>query len=263
MVNTENPKEHHSKQNEPPPQADTTASKAMDTEANPADNRDPPSPIPSSTPVQITEEAPLKENTDDVAIIGASQTTPKTSTVLDRHSAKEESPPPEKGKTKLELPNYEALSAEEVYAGYLSRLNTSRDMEASLVQIMKQKYEEALNMGESDLAVLRKSLKSEEVGRAKAELSLKSSLEDLENMNAKFNADRSALETEKATLLKRTEDAENQLKTVVVELAGLKYHVFQMTVTIFGARIASLGQSVVTKLKAIYCLTEKLYAGTL
>jgi hypothetical protein len=47
----------------------------------------------------------------------------------------------ERGNTKLDLPNCEALSTEEVYVGHLSRLNTSRDMEASLVQIMKEKYE--------------------------------------------------------------------------------------------------------------------------
>ena len=101
----------------------------MDIEANPVDNRDLPSPIPSSTHVNSTEEAPLAENTDDIAIIGVRQKTRKTSTVLAKHSAKEESPLLEKGKTNLEPPNYEQLGVEQVHAGYLSRLATSWDMD--------------------------------------------------------------------------------------------------------------------------------------
>jgi hypothetical protein len=143
-VNTENPEEHQNKQNEPPPHADVTASEAMDIEANLADNRDPPSPIPSSTPVKPIEEIPSEKNNDDISIIGVGHSTPEISTMLAKHSAKEEPPLLEKGNIKLDLPNCEALSAKEVYAGYLSRLNTSRDMEARLVQIMKQKYEVCL-----------------------------------------------------------------------------------------------------------------------
>ena len=47
----------------------------------------------------------------------------------------------EKGKTKLELPNYEEFSIEELHAGYLARLSTSRDMEADKVNMMKRKYD--------------------------------------------------------------------------------------------------------------------------
>ena len=91
------------------------ASAAMDIEAYPADNHDPPSPIPSSTPVKPIEEIPSEKNNDDISIIGVGHTTPKTSTVQAKHSAKEEPPLLEKGNTKLDLPNYEALSVEEVY----------------------------------------------------------------------------------------------------------------------------------------------------
>ena len=93
--------------------------------------------------------------------------------------------------------------------------------------------QEALSLGESYLGGLKKNLESEQAEHAKAESNLKSSLEDLEKVKANFNAERSALETEKAALLKRAKDTENQLKPVVVELVGLKHHISQMTTTIF------------------------------
>ena len=61
--------------------------------------------------------------------------------MLAKHSAKEESPSFEKGQAKVDLESYSSFSAGDVYASYLSRLHTSRDMEAGLVQLMKQKYE--------------------------------------------------------------------------------------------------------------------------
>ena len=42
------------------------------------------------------------------------------------------------------------------------------------------------------------------------------------------------LETEKATLLKRAEDAENALKTATKELSSLKRQIDAMTSAIFG-----------------------------
>jgi hypothetical protein len=140
-ANTKNPKEHHNKQDELPPQAEATAVEDMGIDANPADNRDPPSPIPSSTSVKPTEETPPEENTDDIGIIGASQGMLEPSNVLAKHTSKEETPLLEKGKSKLELPNYEEFSAEELHAGYLSCLATSRDMEANLVNMTRRKYE--------------------------------------------------------------------------------------------------------------------------
>ena len=58
---------------------------------------------------------------------------------------------------------------------------------------------------------LKKNLESEQAERAKDESCLKSSLEYFEKVKANFDAERSALESEKATLLKRAEDAENNL----------------------------------------------------
>ena len=47
----------------------------------------------------------------------------------------------DKGKWKSELSNYTNLSAEDLHSGFLNRLYTSRDFEAGLVGLMKERYE--------------------------------------------------------------------------------------------------------------------------
>ncbi|XP_040252904.2 uncharacterized protein [Aegilops tauschii subsp. strangulata] len=136
-ANTEQDEEHHDDRGDPPPQTEKTASDAMDADANPAGNPDPPSSIPSS-PLEATEETPPEKNDDDVAIIGAGYKTPGITNLLTKHTTKEEKLLSEKGKSKLELSGYEGLNAEDLHAGYVSRLVTSRDMEASLVNTMKR-----------------------------------------------------------------------------------------------------------------------------
>ena len=58
-------------------------------------------------------------------------------------------------------------------------------------------------MGESNIAESRKSMEIHQKECAKAELSLESSLENIEKIKAKFDEERAALETEKDNLLKR------------------------------------------------------------
>lgn len=89
-------------------------------------------------------------------------------------------------------------------------------------------------MGESNIANLKKSLATQQNERAKAELSLKSSLEDIEKIKANFDGERATWETEKATLVKRAEDAEAELKSKTEELTSLKWHISRMTAAIFG-----------------------------
>ena len=67
---------------------------------------------------------------------------------------------------------------------------------------------------------LKKNLELGQTGRAKARSNLKSSLEDIKNTKANFDAERAAWDTENATLLKRAEDAENQLKPVTEEFSA-------------------------------------------
>ena len=78
-VHTENIEEPHNQQDDLPPQTDAAASKAMDIEANLANNRDLPSPIPSSTLVNPIEKIPSGKNNDDISIIAAGYSTPRLS----------------------------------------------------------------------------------------------------------------------------------------------------------------------------------------
>ena len=89
-------------------------------------------------------------------------------------------------------------------------------------------------MGESNIPDLKASLETKQSERAKAELSLKSSLEDIEKIKTNFDGERDTWETEKSKLLKRAEDAETELKATTEELSGLKQHISHMTAAIFG-----------------------------
>ena len=84
------------------------------------------------------------------------------------------------------------------------------------------------------LGDLKKNIELQQAESIKAELKLNSALEDLEKQKSKFDADRAALESEKADLLRRAEDAEKHLKPAIEELVGLKQHISQMTTAIFG-----------------------------
>jgi hypothetical protein len=87
---------------DPPPLDDSNIFEAMDVETNLAISHDPPSPkLPS--PAKLIEEIPLNKDSDGVTITGTACTVPGASTVLTKHSTKEESPSLEKGKAKLDL----------------------------------------------------------------------------------------------------------------------------------------------------------------
>lgn len=77
---------------------------------------------------------------DEVTITGVAQSSGDIECVGQVHD-QDEWVTSEKGKTKLDLPNLEDLSADELHQGYLTRLSTSRDMEASMVNMLKRKYE--------------------------------------------------------------------------------------------------------------------------
>ena len=74
-------------------------------------------------------------------VTGSAYQSPGVSTVLAKHSPKDEAHLSDKNKPKLDLENYSKLNAGKLYSGYLSRLYTSRDLEANLVNMMRQKYE--------------------------------------------------------------------------------------------------------------------------
>ncbi|KAE8807957.1 hypothetical protein D1007_15637 [Hordeum vulgare] len=96
-------------------------------ETSPKANLNPPSP-PRATKDAICDE-------EGVEITGTSNTT-LVFPVLAKHTTKSATPEVKKGKSKEELTNIEKLDFEEVHAGYLNRLSTSRDLEASLVNMV-------------------------------------------------------------------------------------------------------------------------------
>ena len=81
---------------------------------------------------------------------------------------------------------------------------------------------------------LQENVKSRQAEAAKAKEELTQALAGMEKLKESFNQDRAAWETEKAGLTKRAVDAEEALKPVAEELAGLKHQINAMTSAIFG-----------------------------
>ena len=83
---------------------------------------------------------PAQED-EDVIVTGTAYTTPGNPTILSKHNAKEEFSAADKGKWKLDLESYAQFNAHEIHVGYLNHLHTSRDFEAGLVNLMKERFE--------------------------------------------------------------------------------------------------------------------------
>ena len=109
----------------------TSPAHADDKPASPAKAADKP-----STPVKAADD---KE--DDIMITGFGHTTPGNPVALSKHSAKEELSAMDKGKWNADLSSYAHLNAQDIHSGFLNRLYTSRDYEAGLVGLMKERYE--------------------------------------------------------------------------------------------------------------------------
>ena len=103
----------------------------------------PPSPAADPpSPARDTVNPPSSsKGGDDVIITGTGHTSPGNPVILAKHTAKEDFTAMGKGKGKTELSQFFNLSAEELHSGYLNRLYTSRDLEAGLVNLMKERYE--------------------------------------------------------------------------------------------------------------------------
>ena len=74
-------------------------------------------------------------------ITGFGHTAPVNPVALSKHSAKEEFSAVDKCKWKIDLSSCAHLNAQELHSGYLNRLYTSRDYQAGLVNLMKERYE--------------------------------------------------------------------------------------------------------------------------
>lgn len=104
-TDTEKPEDQHDNQGDPRPLSDPAATKAMDINANPVNEVNPPSPTLACSPIKVTEGThSYEKNNKDVTVIGAGYKTPETSNVLTKHTTKEETPLFEKGKSNLSCP---------------------------------------------------------------------------------------------------------------------------------------------------------------
>src|SRR4051812_2367417 len=107
--------------------------------------------VQTHTDKNINVEKPLEQpaglvqandpKDDEVVITGEGRTEPGNPVALAKHTAKEEMTALNKGKWDVDLATYSALSAQDIHSGYLNRLYTSRDYEANLVKMMKDKFE--------------------------------------------------------------------------------------------------------------------------
>jgi hypothetical protein len=131
---------------EPPKQHEPPMTEEVDTQVGATDKAEdinPPSPVQALSPKKATEDivASSPQPADAVTITGASFRAPAPSTVLTKIAAKDDPVAAEKGKTKLELPSLDDLSAPDVHELYLTRLSTNRELEANMVNMLKRKYE--------------------------------------------------------------------------------------------------------------------------
>ena len=76
---------------------------------------------------------------DEVVITGTGHIEPSNPVALSKHSVKQEFAAFGKGKWNADLATYAAPNAQYIHSGYLNRLYTSRDYEAGLVNMMKDK----------------------------------------------------------------------------------------------------------------------------
>ena len=99
-----------------------------------------------TSPVRAANKpsSPVKAADDkagDVMITGFGHTTAGNHVTLSKHTAKEEFSAMDKGKWNTDLSSYAHLNAQDIHSGFLNRLYTSRDDEAGLVNMMKERYE--------------------------------------------------------------------------------------------------------------------------
>ena len=111
------------------------------TADTPSPTNKPPSPATKApSPVQnIDSSSPAKD--DDVVVTSTAYNAPGNPVVLSKHTAKDEFAAMNKGKGKTDLSAYTDLTAQDLHSGFLNRLYTSRDFEAGLVNLMKERYE--------------------------------------------------------------------------------------------------------------------------
>ena len=98
------------------------------------------------SPAKDTDKPPTParaadEQDDDVMITGTGHSTPGNPVALSKHTAKDDLSTIGKDKWNADLSSFANLNVQDIHSGFLNRLYTSRDYEASLVNLMKERYE--------------------------------------------------------------------------------------------------------------------------
>ena len=96
---------------------------------------------------------------------------------------------------------------------------------------------------EADISDLKTRLRTQETETRKANAKFESSIAAQEKLKKNFEAEWKTWAEEKATLVSRAEQAEKALTERNAELPGLKRHVSQMVVAIFGKSFHQLSSS--------------------
>ena len=96
---------------------------------------------PVADPLKSSANPPSPAKDDDVIVTGTAYTAPGNPVTLAKHTAKDEFTSMGKRKMEADLSKYANLSAQDLHSGFLNRLYTSRDNEADLVNLMKERYE--------------------------------------------------------------------------------------------------------------------------
>ena len=101
-------------------------------------------------------------------------------------------------------------------------------------QLINYLFQAELIKKDSQITDLQENIKSQQAETSKVKGKLTTALKTMEQLKEYFKGERSDWETEKSTLVKRAEDAENALKPVTEELGSLKQQINAMTSAIFG-----------------------------
>ncbi|KAI5000250.1 hypothetical protein ZWY2020_004839 [Hordeum vulgare] len=180
---------------------------------------------------KVNPPSPLKatEDPDAVIITGTGYSTP-SAVVLSKHTSKESHPSTEQDVNKFKLPKYEKLEFDQLCSGFASRLETSYEMNKSLIHLTK----ESVTQTESVVADLRKNLAEQQNARSESERKYHLVLAELDRMKADNQKLERKGKADQAVILKQAEQAEGKLEAAQQELSGLKKHISNMTVAMFG-----------------------------
>ena len=112
-----------------------------DKPTSPVWDADKPASLAKATDKPSTPVKAAGDKEDDIMITGFGHTDPDNPVALSRYSPKDELSSMGKGRWNTDLSNYAHLSTQDIHSGFLNRLYTSRDYEAGLVNLMRERYE--------------------------------------------------------------------------------------------------------------------------